>query len=149
MIKKVSKLELSILCTVCLFMWVYIPTRYHPNILNSFEVIEHTQKFVKKKQREITRKVSKLELCDLCAASLIIWIYIPIKVHPNTLNSFEVMEYTKKFVNKQKIPISKKCIFHQTIGNQLKRTCHHMKAETLKKPCVKFEECRLNTLREN
>ena len=47
-IKKVSKLELSILCTVCLFMWVYIPTRYHPNILNNFGVIEHTQKFVKK-----------------------------------------------------------------------------------------------------
>ena len=46
--KKVSKLELSILCTVCLFMWVYIPIRYHPNILNSFGVIEHTQKFVKK-----------------------------------------------------------------------------------------------------
>ena len=47
-IKKISKLELSILCTVCLFMWVYIPKRYHPNILNSFEVIEHTQKIVKK-----------------------------------------------------------------------------------------------------
>ena len=46
--KKVSKLELSILCTVCLFMWVNIPTRYHPNVLNSFGVIEHTQKFVKK-----------------------------------------------------------------------------------------------------
>ena len=47
-IKHVSKLELSILCTVCLSMWVYIPTRYHLNILNSFAVIEHTQKFVKK-----------------------------------------------------------------------------------------------------
>ena len=47
-IKKVSKLELSILCTVCLFMWVYIPTWSHPNILNSFGVIEHTQKIVKK-----------------------------------------------------------------------------------------------------
>ena len=47
-IKKISKLELSILCTVCLFMWVYIPTRYHQNILNSVGVIEHTQKFVKK-----------------------------------------------------------------------------------------------------
>ena len=47
-IKKVSKLELSILCTVCLFMWFYIPTRYHPNILNSFGVIEHTQKIVEK-----------------------------------------------------------------------------------------------------
>ena len=62
-------------------------------------------------QREITRKVSKLELCHLCAACLIIWIYIPIKVYPNTLNSFEVMEYTQKFVkkkNKKKIPVSKK-----------------------------------------
>ena len=39
--------------------------------------------------------------------------------------------------------------FNQKIGNQLKRTWHHMKAETLKKPCVKFEERRLNTLREN
>ena len=39
--------------------------------------------------------------------------------------------------------------FHQKIGNQLKRTWHHIKAETLKKPCVKFEEGRLNTLREN
>ena len=47
-IKKVTKQELYILCTVCLFMWVYIPTRYHPNILNTFEVIEHTRKFVKK-----------------------------------------------------------------------------------------------------
>ena len=46
-IKKVSKLELSILRTVCLCMLDYIPTRYHPNILNSFGVIEHTQKFVK------------------------------------------------------------------------------------------------------
>ena len=97
-IKKVSKLELSILCTVCLFIGVYIPTRYHPNILNSFGVIEHTQKFVNKMQRETTRKESKLELCHLRAASLIIWIYIPIKVHPNTLNSFGVMEYTQKFV---------------------------------------------------
>ena len=50
-IKKVSKLELSILCTVCLFLWVYIPTRYHPNILDRFEVIEHTQM-----KKEITRK---------------------------------------------------------------------------------------------
>ena len=47
-IKKVSKLELSILCTVWLFMWVYIPTMYHSNILNTFGVIEHTKKFVKK-----------------------------------------------------------------------------------------------------
>ena len=47
-IKKVSKLELSILCTVCLFIRVCIHTRYHPNILNSFGVIEHTQKFEKK-----------------------------------------------------------------------------------------------------
>ena len=45
-IKKVSMLELSILYTVCLFMCVDIPTMYHPNILNSFGVIEHTQKFV-------------------------------------------------------------------------------------------------------
>ena len=51
-------------------------------------------------QRVITRKVSKLELCHLCAACLIIWIYIPIKVHPNTLNGFGVMEYTQKFVKK-------------------------------------------------
>ena len=47
-IKKVSKLELSILCTVCLSMWVYIPTRYHQNILKSFKVKEDTQKIVKK-----------------------------------------------------------------------------------------------------
>ena len=39
--------------------------------------------------------------------------------------------------------------FSQKNGNQLERTWHHMKAETLKKTCVKFEERRLNTLREN
>ena len=100
-IKKVSKLELSILCTVCLFMWVYIPTRYHPNILNSFWSYRAYTKNCEKMQREITRKVSKLELCHLCAGCLIIWIYIPIKVHPNTLNSFGVMEYTQKFVKKK------------------------------------------------
>ena len=143
-IKKVSNLESSIFCAVCPFMWVYIPTRYYPNILNSFGVIEHSQKNCEKMQREITRKVSKLELCHLCAACLIIWIYIPIKVHLNTLNSFGVMEYTQICI--KKILISKKCIFHQKIWKQLKKTWHHMKAETLKKPCVKFEECRLNTL---
>ena len=101
-----------------------------------------------KMQREITRTVSKLELCNLCAARLIIWIYIHIKVYPNTLNSFGAMEYTQKFLKNKykKIPISKKFIFHQKIGNQLKRIWHHMKAETLNKPCVKFEERRLNTL---
>ena len=39
--------------------------------------------------------------------------------------------------------------FHQKFWNQLKRTWHQMKAETLKKPYVKFEERRLNNLREN
>ena len=58
-IKKASKLELSILCTVCLFTWVYIPTRYHPNILNSLSYRAYT-KNCEKMQREITRKVSKL-----------------------------------------------------------------------------------------
>ena len=43
---KLKKTANHILCTVCLFMWVYIPTRYHPNILNSFGVIEYTQKIV-------------------------------------------------------------------------------------------------------
>ena len=103
LIKKVSKLELSILCTVCLLMWVYIPTRYHPNIFNCFGVIKHAQKFVEKKmQREITSQVSKLELCHLCAAWLIIWIYMPIKFHPKTLNNFRVMEYTQKLVKNKK-----------------------------------------------
>ena len=75
---------------------------YHPNTLNSFGVIEHTQKFVKNAEG-IARKVSKLELCHLCASCFIIWIYIPIKVHANTLNSFGVMIYTQKFVkNKYK-----------------------------------------------
>ena len=151
-IKKVSKLELFILCTVCLFMWVYNPTRYHPNILNSFEVIEHTQKFVKKMQREITRKLSKLELCHLCAACLIIWIYISIKVHPNTLNSLELWIYKEicEKINLKNTYLQKKtAFFTKKIGNQLKRTWYHIKAETLKKPCVKFEEGRLNTLREN
>ena len=92
-IKKVSKIELSILCTVCLLMWVHIPTRYHPNILKKFWSYRAYTKNCEKMQRKITRKVSKLELCHLCAACLIIWIYIPIKVHPNTLNSFGVMEY--------------------------------------------------------
>ena len=81
-------------------MWVYIPTSYHPNILNSFGVIEHTQKKCEKMQREITRKVSKLELRHVCAVCLIIWIYIPIKIHPNTLIRFGVIEYTEKFVKK-------------------------------------------------
>ena len=51
-------------------------------------------------QREITRKVSLPELCHLCAAGMITWIYIPIKVHPNALNSFGVMNSTQKFVKK-------------------------------------------------
>ena len=64
-------------------------------------------------QREITRKVSKLELCHLCTSCLIIWIYIPIKFPPNTLNSFGVMEYTQKVVKKliHKNTYLKKSIF--------------------------------------
>ena len=67
---------------------------------------------------------------------------------PSKYLESEVMEYTQIFV-KKKIPISKKCIFHEKIGNQLKRTWHHMKAETLKKPCVKFEELRENRICQN
>ena len=63
-------------------------------------------------QREITRTVSKLELCHLCAAYLIIWLYIPIKFHLNTLNSFGVGINTEicEKINIKKY-ISKKCIF--------------------------------------
>ena len=52
-------------------------------------------------------------------------------------------------INIKKYLSQKKCIFHQKNGNQLKRTWHHMKAETLKKLCVKFEERRLSILRKN
>ena len=87
-------------------------------------------------------------LPTLPSACLIIWIYIPIKVHLN-LEFLNVHRNLWKNKYKKKT-ISKKSIFHKKkIGNQLKRTWHHMKAETLMKPCVKFEECRLNTLREN
>ena len=55
------------------------------------------------------------------------------------------MDYTQKFVKNK----YKKNTFHQNIGKYLKRTWHHMKAETLEKQCVKFEERRLNTLQEN
>ena len=33
---------------VCLFIWLYICTKYHPNILSKFGVKEQVQKFVKK-----------------------------------------------------------------------------------------------------
>ena len=55
----------------------------------------------------IIRKVNKLELCHLCAACLIIRIFIPIKVHPNTLNCFGVMEYIQKFVEKKNTYLKK------------------------------------------
>ena len=44
--KKVRKVELSLLYRVCLLIWVYISIKYHPNILNSFGVMEHTHIFV-------------------------------------------------------------------------------------------------------
>ena len=71
-------------------------------------------------QREITRKVSKQELCHLCAACLIIWVYIPIKVHPNTLNGFGVMEYTQKFVKKINIKKYLSPISHKKLGTNQK-----------------------------
>ena len=93
--KRVRKIELSLLCRVCLLIWVYISIKYHPNILNSFGVIEHT-----KLQREITRKVSKLELSHLCAVCFFVWPSICTKYHPNILSSFGVMEQIQKFVKK-------------------------------------------------
>ena len=60
--KKVRKVELSLLCRVCLLIWVYISIKYHPNILNSFGVIEHTQKFVKKLQMNITKRDVELQM---------------------------------------------------------------------------------------
>ena len=50
--KTVRKVELSLLCRVCLLNRVYISIKYRPNVLNSFGIIEHAQKFVKKLQRE-------------------------------------------------------------------------------------------------
>ena len=104
-----------------------------------------------KNAKEITRKVSKLELCDLCAECLIIWIYIPIKVHPNTLNSFWSFRiYTEicEKINIKKYLSPKKCIFHQKLEPTEKNMASHERRDP-EKPCVKFEESRLNTLREN
>ena len=110
--RKVSKLELCHLCAACLIIWIYIPIKVHPNTLNSFGVMEYTQKLVKKTdakmckvkklQLEIIKKVIKLELSILSTVCLFMWVYIPTRYHPNILNSFEVIEHTKKIVKNAK-----------------------------------------------
>ena len=95
--KKVRKVELSLLCRVCLLIRVYISIKYH---LEKFWSYRAYTGICEKLQREITRKVSKLELSHLCAVCLFIWLYICTKYHPNILSSFGVMEQIEKFVKK-------------------------------------------------
>ena len=80
-------------------MLVSNPMKFHPNILNSLQVTEHTRPKGKfcyfLFQRVITRKKCNPELQFLCSAHCLMLVHIPMKFHHGVFNGFQETEQTR------------------------------------------------------
>ena len=82
-------------------MLVSNPMKFHPNILNSFQVTERTKLngnfcyFPFK--GPLTREICNLELRFLCSAHphMLVDIHVPIKFHHGIFNGFQDTEWTR------------------------------------------------------
>ena len=92
---KVWCLELWFLCTALLFNKIFLPMKFHFNVLPCLKVMLRTKFKNENKQRAITPKVWWLELWFLSTALFLNEIYLAMKFHVNALPSFKVMLRTK------------------------------------------------------
>ena len=67
--------------------------KFHDNILNCFQVIERTRNYHSLISEGNYSKNVKTRFI-LWAACRLMMLYIPMKIHENTLNGFQVIEWT-------------------------------------------------------
>ena len=102
-IQKLSKRVLWFLCIALRLDEIYPPTKFHNHSLLSLRNMHRKILCIKKKQRAITRKLSKQELRCICTVLPLDKIYPPTKFHNHSKYSFQDMHRTKlKYESKQR-----------------------------------------------
>ena len=101
--QNLGKQELRLMCTALPFDEIYPPTKFHNHSLHSLGDMHQTKHKYEKKQRAITKKLSKQELWFICTALPLDAIYLPTKFHNHSKYSFGDMDRTKfKYERKQR-----------------------------------------------
>ena len=84
------------MCTALPLDEIYPPTKVHSHVLFSLrDMHQKKSKYIKKKQRAITQKLSKQELPFICTVLPLDKIYPPTKSQNHTKYSFRDMHQTK------------------------------------------------------
>ena len=89
--------EIMFLCSACHLRMLYNSMKFHENILNSFQVIEQTQKYNCQISKGEELKKCTDELWFLCSACHLMMLSITIKFNENVLNGFQVIEWTQNY----------------------------------------------------
>jgi hypothetical protein len=90
---KLDKTELWFFCSALLLNEIYLPTKFHGNIVLELCAVQSSK--CKNAQRAITPKLGKTKLWFFCTTLLPNKIYLPTKFHVDISNSFRVMSHTK------------------------------------------------------
>ena len=75
---------------------IYLPMKFQVSSFITFWVMLRTKFKNENEQRAITPKVRSFELWFLCTALLLNEIYLPMKLHVEALNNFQVMLRKKR-----------------------------------------------------
>ena len=97
---KVSKTELWFLCVTHRLIVPYNCMKFHLNIcsFNRCKLTERTRNSIVNDQKEITPKISKVELWILCMTHCPIVVHKCIKFQPNSFNSVQLTERTRNCI---------------------------------------------------
>ena len=76
-------------------MILYIPIKFHENILNGFQLSVHEFSIVKFQREKTKKKNVQTRLTVLVSARRLMMLYISMKFHDHILNGFQVIEWTR------------------------------------------------------
>ena len=95
---KTSKAELWFLCMTDRLIVLYNCMKFHLNSFNGCQLTERTRNSIANDPREITPKMSKVELWFLCMTHCHIVRFRCMKFQPNSFNSVQLSERTRNYI---------------------------------------------------
>ena len=95
---KISKAEVWFLCMTHHLIVLYNCMKFCLNSFNSCQLTEQTRNSIANDKREITPKISKIELWFLCMTHRLIVLYNCMKFHLNSLNGCQLTEWTQNSI---------------------------------------------------
>ena len=95
---KISKAELWFLCMTHCLIVLYNCLKFHLNNFNGCQLTEGTRNGIANDQREITPKISKVELWFLSMTHRLLVLYNCMKFHLNNFNGCQLTERTRNSI---------------------------------------------------